>query len=42
MKSALVIIDIQNEYFPGGACELFQPEQAATKAKQILAMTLVP
>ena len=36
MKSALVIIDIQNEYFPGGACELFQPEQAATKAKLIL------
>lgn len=36
MKSALIMIDIQNEYFPGGACELFQPEQAATKAKQIL------
>ncbi len=36
MKSALVMIDIQNEYFPGGACELFQPEQAAAKAKLIL------
>ncbi len=36
MKSAHVIIDIQNEYFPGGARELFQPEQAAAKAKLIL------
>ncbi len=36
MKSALVIIDIQNEYFPGGACELLQPEQAAANAKLIL------
>jgi nicotinamidase-related amidase len=36
MKSALILIDIQNDYFPGGACELFQPEQAAVKAKQVL------
>lgn len=36
MKSALIIIDIQNVYFPGGACELFQPEQAVEKAKLIL------
>lgn len=36
MKSALIIIDIQNEYFPGGACELVLPEQAAASTKKVL------
>lgn len=36
MKSALLLIDIQNDYFPGGRCELFQPEEAAEKAKLLL------
>jgi nicotinamidase-related amidase len=36
MKSALVIIDIQNDYFKGGACELVNPEQAAEQAKKVL------
>lgn len=36
MKSALLLIDIQKDYFPGGRCELFQPEQAAEKAKLLL------
>ena len=36
MKSALLLIDIQNDYFPGGKQELFQPEQAAAKAQLLL------
>lgn len=28
MKKALLIIDVQNDYFKGGKCELFQPEIA--------------
>lgn len=36
MKSALLLVDIQNDYFPGGRCELFQPEQTAEKAKLLL------
>ncbi len=36
MKSALLLIDIQNDYFPGGKNELFQPEQAAAKAQLLL------
>lgn len=35
-KTALIIIDIQNDYFPGGALELSKPEEAAQKAQQIL------
>ena len=34
--TALIIIDIQNFYFPGGAVELSEPEMAAEKAKQLL------
>jgi nicotinamidase-related amidase len=37
MARALVIIDIQNDYFPGGLCELVGPEQAARNAAQVLA-----
>jgi nicotinamidase-related amidase len=33
---ALVLIDIQYFYFPGGAMELSEPETAAEKAKQLL------
>lgn len=36
MKSALLLIDIQNDYFSGGRCELFKPEQAAEKARMLL------
>ena len=35
-STALVIIDIQNFYFPGGAAELVEPEQAAERAKILL------
>lgn len=35
-KTALIIIDIQNDYFPGGTMELVEPEKAALKAKEVL------
>lgn len=36
MKSALVLIDIQKDYFAGGKNELFMPEEAAGQAKKLL------
>lgn len=36
MKSALVLIDIQNDYFKGGKSELSKPEKAASNAKRVL------
>lgn len=36
MKSALVLVDIQKDYFSGGKNELFQPEKAANQAKMLL------
>jgi nicotinamidase-related amidase len=35
-KTALLIIDIQNDYFPGGKMELVNPLEAAKKAFMIL------
>jgi nicotinamidase-related amidase len=37
MKSALILIDIQNDYFPGGAMELAGMTQAAARARELLA-----
>ncbi len=37
MKTACVFIDIQNDYFPGGANELFQAEEAGVCAGKLLA-----
>lgn len=37
MSDALVIIDIQNDYFPGGAMELHRAEEAGQVAAQVLA-----
>ena len=37
MSSALLIIDIQNDYFPGGAMALVTPEAAAANAAKLLA-----
>lgn len=37
MKSALILIDIQNDYFPGGAMELAGMNQAAARAQELLA-----
>ena len=36
MKTALVIIDIQNDYFPGGNNELVNSGDASLKARQLL------
>ena len=36
MKTALLIIDIQNDYFPGGRMELVNPLEAAKKAYMLL------
>ena len=36
MKRALVIVDIQNDYFPGGKMELVGMEAASQKAQRIL------
>jgi nicotinamidase-related amidase len=36
MKSALLLIDIQNDYFPGGKMELVRPLEAAKKARDLL------
>ncbi len=37
MTRALVIVDIQNDYFPGGAFPLVEPEAAAAAASRALA-----
>lgn len=36
-KTALLIIDIQNDYFPGGTMELAAADETATKAQHLLA-----
>lgn len=36
MKTALLLIDIQNDYFPGGKMELVKPLEAAKKAYELL------
>ena len=36
MKRALLIVDIQKEYFEGGKCVLHEPVKAAEKAKQLI------
>lgn len=36
MSKALIIIDIQKDYFEGGAMELHNPVQASENAKQVL------
>jgi len=36
MSRALVIVDIQNDYFPGGAYPLVGPEDAAAAARKVL------
>lgn len=36
MRKALLLIDIQNDYFSGGKCELFQPEKALENSLKAL------
>ena len=35
-KTALIIVDIQDFYFPGGDAELINPEEASLNAKKLL------
>jgi nicotinamidase-related amidase len=37
MKTGLLLVDIQNDYFPGGKMELVGMEEASMKAKELLA-----
>lgn len=37
MKTALVLIDIQNDYFPGGRMELVESLEASHRAQEVLA-----
>jgi len=36
MKKGLILVDIQNEYFPGGRVELVGIDEASQKAKELL------
>ena len=36
MKAALILIDLQNDYFPGGAMELADMTRAAAQARDLL------
>ncbi len=36
MSKALIIIDIQEDYFQGGACELVNPMQTSIEARKLL------
>lgn len=36
MEEALIIIDVQNDYFPGGTCELYKPFEAEKKIIELI------
>ncbi len=36
MKKALLIIDVQNDYFPGGKHELFEPDKALNQIQKLI------
>ena len=36
MKEALIIIDVQNDYFPGGTCELYHPYEAEKVIQKLI------
>ena len=36
MKEALLIIDVQNDYFPGGTCELHNPEKSEKVIQRLI------
>ncbi len=37
MREALLIIDVQNDYFPGGANELVRPYEAEKRIQELIA-----
>ena len=36
MRKGLLIIDVQNDYFPNGRCELFKTEKTLENIKKLL------
>lgn len=36
MQEALLIIDVQNDYFPGGTCELYKAYEAEDRIKSLI------
>ncbi|MDD5934874.1 MAG: isochorismatase family protein [Clostridiales bacterium] len=36
MKKALIIVDVQNNYFSGGCCELYHPVETAENIQKVL------
>lgn len=36
MKEALLIIDVQNDYFPGGTCELYHAYETEKKIQLLI------
>lgn len=36
MKQALIIVDVQQEYFSGGKLELYEPEKALEQIQKVL------
>lgn len=36
MNNCLILVDLQNDYFPGGNMELVETNKAAAKAQQLL------
>ena len=36
MQEALLVIDVQNDYFPGGTCELYQAYEAEDRIKSLI------
>ena len=35
-NTALILVDIQNDYFPNGRMELYETEKAAANARKLL------
>ena len=38
MKTGLILVDIQNDYFPGGRMELIGMQEAGLKAGELLSL----
>lgn len=36
MRKGLLIVDVQNDYFPNGRCELFKAEETLENIKKLL------
>ena len=41
MQEVLIIIDVQNDYFPGGTCELYHPYEAEKEIQKLISKTFL-